>query len=401
MRTIGLDVHKHFTEVAILEPGREIQHSDRIRTTPAALRAFAKTLRSTDHVVLEASINTWPIAELLSAHAGRVVVSNPMRTRAIASAKVKTDRVDSAILAQLLAADFIPAVWVPDSATQALRRQASHRQSLVQQSTRLRNRIHAVLQRNLIAHSFTDLFGKAGRRWLTEVALPPDERHQVDSALRLLDAVDAEIRRIEEHVAQAALEDQRVLRLMTIPGVGLHTAVAIAAVIGDITRFPRPTHLVGYLGLDPRVRQSGSRPAHTGHISRQGQAHARGLLVEAAHSTIRVPGPLHAFYQRLRARRGPQIAIVAVARKLAVLAWHLLTHHTDYRWTPASLTASKRRRVELKAGAPSRRGHPARASEAKARPLTPQQEREPLQRAEEAYQVFVATRQRTRRNKRT
>jgi transposase len=402
MRTIGLDVHKHFAEVAVLEPGHEIQHSDRIPTTPAALRAFAKTLRSTDQVVLEASMNTWPIAELLNAHAGRVVVSNPMRTRAIASAKVKTDRIDSAILAQLLAADFIPAVWVPDSATRALRRQVSHRQSLVQQSTRLRNRIHAVLQRNLIEHSFTDLFGKAGRRWLTEVSLPTDERHQVDSALRLLIAVDAEIRLMEEHVAQAVLEDQRVLRLMTIPGVGLHTAAAIAAVIGDITRFPRPTHLVGYLGLDPRVHQSGSRPAHTGHISRQGQAHARGLLVEAAHSTIRVPGPLHAFYQRLRARRGPQIAIVAVARKLAVLAWHLLTHNTDYRWTPASLTASKRRRVELKAGAPSRRGHPTSASDTKARPaLTPQQEREALRQTEEAYQVFIAGRQGTRRNKKT
>ncbi len=401
MRTIGLDVHKHFAEVAVLEPGHEIQHRDRIPTTPVALRAFAKTLRSTDHVVLEASMNTWPIAELLSAHAGRVVVSNPMRTRAIASAKVKTDRIDSAILAQLLAADFIPAVWVPDSATRALRRQVSHRQSLVQQSTRLRNRIHAVLQRNLIEHSFTDLFGKTGRRWLTEVSLPADERHQVDSALRLLNAVDAEIRLMEEHVAQAVLEDQRVLRLMTIPGVGLHTAAAIAAVIGDITRFPRPTHLVGYLGLDPRVHQSGSRPAHTGHISRQGQAHARGLLVEAAHSTIRVPGPLHAFYQRLRARRGPQIAIVAVARKLAVLAWHLLTHNTDYRWTLASLTASKRRRVELKAGAPSRRGHPANTADAQARALKPQQERESLQRAEEAYQGFVAARQGIRRKKGT
>lgn len=121
MRAIGLDVHKHFAEIAILEPGQEIRHPERIPTTPIALRAFAKTLGPTDRVVLEASVNTWPIVELLSAYAGEVIVSNPMRTRAIASAKVKTDRVDSAILAQLLAADFIPPVWVPDAATQALR----------------------------------------------------------------------------------------------------------------------------------------------------------------------------------------------------------------------------------------------------------------------------------------
>jgi transposase len=390
MRSIGLDVHKQFAEIAVLESGQKLQRPERIQTTPAALRAFARTLRSTDRVVLEASINTWPIADLLSAHAGQVIVSNPMRTRAIASAKIKTDRVDSAILAQLLAADFIPPVWAPDPATRALRHQTAHHQSLVQQQTRLRNRIHAVLHRNLVGHSFTDLFGKAGRRWLTDVPLPAEERYQVDSALRLLSVVEAEIQLADERIAQAALTDRRMMHLMTIPGVGLITAMAVTAIIGDVTRFPRPTHLVGYLGLDPRVRQSGMRPTYTGHITRQGQAHARALLVEAAHSAIRVPGPLHAFYQRVRAHRGRQIAIVAVARKLAVLAWHLLTHDTDYRWTPTSLAAQKRRRVELKAGAASRRGHRDKVDGCHA--PTPAEERESLREVEEAYRAFVAAR---------
>ncbi len=392
MRAIGLDVHKHFAEIAVLEPGQEIRHPERIQTTPAALRAFAQTLRSTDRVVLEASTNTWPIAELLGAYAGQVIVSNPMRTRAIASAKIKTDRVDSAILAQLLAADFIPPVWTPDATTQALRRRVAHHQSLVQQRTRLRNRIHAILQRNLVGHSFTDLFGKAGRRWLAGASLPDDERVQVDSALRLHDAIEAESRLSEERIAQTALADQRVLRLMTIPGIGLTTAVAIMAVIGDVTRFPRPTYLVGYLGLDPRVRQSGNRPAYTGHISRQGQAHARGLLVEAAHSAIRVPGPLRAFHERIRIHRGRQIAFVAVARKLAVLAWHLLTHYTEYRWAPPSLTAQKHRRVELKAGAPRQIGRAIKVTTAQSHRSTPEEERESLRRTEEAYRTMIATR---------
>ncbi len=395
MRSIGLDVHKHFAEIAVLEPGQEIQHPERIQTTPAALRSFARTLRSTDRVVLEASVNTWPIVDLLSAHAGQVIVSNPMRTRAIASAKVKTDRVDSAILAQLLAAGFIPPVWAPDPATRALRNQVAHYQSLVQQRTRLRNRIHAVLHRNLIGHPFTDLFGKAGCQWLVHVPLPIEERYQVDSALRLLGAVETEIRLTEARVAQAALTDRRMMHLMTIPGVGLITAMAVTAVIGDVTRFPRPTHLVGYLGLDPRVHQSGMRPAYTGHISRQGQAHARALLVEAAHSAILVPGPLHGFYQRVRARRGGQIAIVAVARKLAVLAWHLLIHDSDYRWTPTSLMTQKRRRVELKAGAASRRGQRTKTSELHA--PTPEAERDSLRQVEDAYNAFVASRLATKR----
>lgn len=391
MRAIGLDVHKRFTEVAVLEPGEGIRHRQRIPTTPAALRTFARTLGPEDHVVLEASVNTWAIADLLSAHAGRVVVSNPMRTQAIASAKVKTDRVDSAILAQLLAADFIPPVWVPDSATQTLRRQVSHRHVVVQQRTRLRNRIHGILHRNLVEHPFTDLFGKAGRRWLATVPLPVKERSQVESALRLLHTVEAEIRLVDGSLAQAALKDERVLRVMTIPGIGLTTAMSIVAVIGDICRFPHATNMVGYLGLDPRVRQSGDRPARIGHISRQGQAHARGLLVEAAHAAIRVPGPLRAFYQRVRRRRGPQIAIVAVARKLAVLAWHLLTKKTEYRWTVPGLTAHKWRRVELMAGAPSLRGRPGRTRDTDPR-TSRRHERELLEQAEEAYRAWVAAR---------
>jgi hypothetical protein len=109
---------------------------------------------------------------------------------------------------------------------------------------------------------------------------------------------------------------------------------------------------VGYLGLDPRVRQSGNKPAYTGHISRQGQAHARGLLVEAAHAAVRRPGPLRAFYLRIRARRGSQVALVAVARKLAILTWHLLTKGEDYHWASPTRTAEKLRAVAIKAGAP-------------------------------------------------
>jgi transposase len=112
---------------------------------------------------------------------------------------------------------------------------------------------------------------------------------------------------------------------MTIPGVGMVTALAMVSVIGDVSRFPSARHLVGYLGLDPRVRQSGERPARTGRISRQGQAHARGLLIEAAHSAVKTPGPLRAFCTRIQARRGRQIALVAAARQLTVIAWHLLS----------------------------------------------------------------------------
>ncbi len=210
--TIGIDAHKHFAEVAILEPGRPVRHR-RIGTTPAELKAFVKRLGPRDQVVLEASFNTWALVDLLQQYAGRVVVSNPMRTKAIASAKIKTDKVDAQVLAQLLAADFIAEVWVPDPTLRALRRRVSQRNALIHQQTALRNRCHAVLNRNLLDCPATDLFGKAGRQWLSTAPLPPEERQQVESALRLLATLEAEIEAVERPLAETALSDPRVRHL--------------------------------------------------------------------------------------------------------------------------------------------------------------------------------------------
>jgi transposase len=387
MRWFGLDVGRSAAEVAVVERGRPTRSLGKIGVSAESLRAFAATLGPDDAVCLEATTNTWPIAELLGQHAGRVVVSNPLRTRAIADAKTKTDTIDAATLAELLAADYLPEVWQPDPATQALRRRVAARAALVGLRTRLRNRISAVLARNLVVNPWSDPFGRSGRRWLAAVALPADEREGVETDLRLLDALEAEISVAEQGLARLVADDPRVRRLMTIPGVGAMTAIGLVACIGDVRRFPRPNKLVNYLGLDPRVRQSGGRPAWIGHISQAGQGYVRGLLTEAAHVAVRTPGPLHAFHARVLARRGPGIAAVAVARKLTVLAWHLLHDETDYRWAPTARTTRKLHDLERAAGAPSRRGWPAGS-----RRIDPEIERRHLYEAEAAYVAFVDAR---------
>jgi transposase len=381
MRTVALDVHKRFAEVAVHEDGG-VRRLGRIET--GQLAAFAQSLGPEDHVVLESTAMTWAIAELLAEHAGRVTVSNPMRTRAIASAKVKTDKIDAKVLAQLGAADFLPEVWAPDEMTRALRRRVAHRSSLVRQRTRLRNQVHAVLARNLIAAPVTDVFGQGGRVWLAELELPAHEREQVDSNLRLHDALDVEIELVERQLAEHALARADVRRLMTIPGIGAITALALVAVIGDVKRFPGPRQLVGYLGLDPRVRQSGERAARHGHISRAGQAHARGLLIEAAHTAIRTPGPLRAFHARIAARRGKQVALCATARKLAVLTWHLLSKDEDYRYGAPTITQRKLRKLQRQANDTGPRI--SLAGETKRKTL----ERRFLEEAERNYQHYVA-----------
>jgi transposase len=292
-----------------------------------------------------------------------VVVSNPSKTRAIAEAKVKTDKVDAQVLAQLLAAGFLPSVWIADDDTQALRRQVARRAHIVRQRTRLKNRVQAILHRNLIPRCpAADLFGHKGRRWLAEQELPLDERRAVEALLRQLDFHGEELRLIDADLARIALAREEVTRLMTIPGVDATVALSIVAAVGDFGRFRSPDKLVSYLGLNPRVRQSGSQPASHGRITKQGRAHARGMLVEAAFAASKAPGPLRAFYERVRARRRFQIAIVATARKLAVLCWHLITRSEDYAFQRPSLTAKKLRALELRAGMPSRRGRKGTAA---------------------------------------
>jgi transposase len=356
-----------------------------------ALRRWAAELRSDDQVALEATGNSDAIANLLTAVVGRVVVSNPSKTRAIAEAKVKTDKVDARILAQLLAADFLPPVWLPDERTRGLRRQVTRRAHLVRQRTRIKNQVHAILARNLApTPPVSDLFGKTGRYWLATQPLPGDERSSVQALLRQLDFHGAELAIVDKELAIEALTDPVVARLMTIPGVDAIAGMAIMAAVGDFGRFSDPDRLVAYVGLNPKVRQSGnSAPVH-GRISKAGRAQVRGVLVEAAWSASRAPGPLRAFYQRIQARRGFQTAVVATARKLTVLAWHLVTKDQDYAFARPSLVTHKRRKLELAAGSPSRRGNyrtPGAAYNDKQRR---NEEKEVAQQAERTYQVFVA-----------
>lgn len=172
--------------------------------------------------------------------------------RAIVEAKVKTDAVDACTLAELLAADLVPRVWIGDERTRLLRRLVSRRRQLVKQSTRTKNEIQSVLMRTLQERPpVSDVFGKGGRVWLSELELAIDERETVDGGLRQLDFLQGELAHVDRMIAEQALAWPEIRRLMTVPGVDVTTAGALMAAIGDISRFPSPRHLVGYLGLDP------------------------------------------------------------------------------------------------------------------------------------------------------
>jgi len=355
MRFIALDVHRDFCEVAIAEGG-EVRLAGRVKTSPDELGLFAGSLAADDQVVLEATGNALVIARILEPNVARVVLANSKAVKG-ATQTAKTDKLDARALAKLLAAGFLPAVWTPDEQTRVLRRRISRRAQLVRQRTREKNQVHAILIRNLKQRApAADLFGAAGRRWLATQQLPADEREMVEACLRGIDFLNGEITAIERALAELVLASAELRRLMTLPGVNSVTACALMAAIGDVTRFPTARHLVSYLGLDPRVRQSGSEPARHGRISKQGPGETRHVLVEAAWHAARTTGPLRAFHERIRARRGGNVATVAVARKLAVIAWHMLTRGQDYAFARPSLVREKLRRLELMVGAERRQG---------------------------------------------
>ena len=303
---------------------------------------------------------------------------------------IKTDKIDAGVLASLRAAGFLPEVWVPDAETERRRRLVARRNQVVRHRTRVKNEIHAILAAHLVPPCpHAELFNRPGRAWLARQVLPEDERAAIDRHLRELDRLGEDLAVLDRDIGVAIVDDPDVRRLLTIAGMNVTVAAGLVAAVGDIGRFSSPQKLVSYFGLNPRVRQSGLGLAQHGRISKVGRAHARALLVEAAWAAAKAPGPLHAFFVRIRARRGHQVAAVATARKMAVLVWHLLSKSTDYLWARPALVAHKLRALELQAGRPMQKGNrrgPAYAYNVKA---LRDQEMAIAEQAERAYEHLV------------
>jgi transposase len=354
-RCIGLDVHLDFIEIAICVEG-QVYSGGRVPATPEGIGTLAESLLPSDRVALEVTGSSREIVRLLEPHVKKVVVVSPGDT-GISQARAKTDRLDARTLAKLLWTGEVEAVWMPPEWTSRMRRRLSRRQQLVWARSRAKNEIHAVLMRRLKGRPpVSDLFGVKGLKWLRGLELAVEESETVQACLRHIEFLDSEIDQVERFICREALDSPQIRRLMTVPGVNVICAAVFLAAVGDIRRFKGSRPVVAYLGLDPRVYQSGSGPARGGRISKKGSPQARWALVEAARSVAQQPGPLHAYSERLRARKGHNRAIVAVARKLAVLFYCMLTREEDYAHQQPSLTVQKLRRLEVRAGAPVLKG---------------------------------------------
>ena len=257
---IGIDTHRTFGEVVIWEKDGWLRHAGRIDMTRTALEGFGRSLLATDEVVIEATGNCMAVSRVLSPFVKRVVIANPLQVKAIAHAHVKTDKIDAGTLASLYAAGYLPEIWTPDAATERMRRLVARRYQIVRHRTRIKNEVHAILYSYLIPHCpHADLFSGVGRAWLARQPFPDDERIAIERHVRELDRLGEDLAVLDTAIAESALADSSIKRLITITGVNLTVAAGLVAAIGDIRRFasPQPQKLVSYFGLNPRVRQSG------------------------------------------------------------------------------------------------------------------------------------------------
>jgi transposase len=321
---VGVDLHQRFCYMTALEARGKMLQAGPVTNERVALRRYFRQFRGQEVQVAVEACGFWPaFREVVEPEVKRLVLVHPQRVKAIASAKLKNDRVDSQTLAHLLRCDLLPEAWKADRETQARRQQVRLRTMLVRQRTRLKNQVHAVLHQQGLRSPVTDLFGKRGRQWLAGVKLPEQARESVQACLRMIDHYGEEIQKQNLQLSVKAGEDERVRWLKTIPGIGECSAMMLLAEIGDVGRFGSKEALCSYAGLVPRVRESAGKAARSG-ITRQGSSALRWIMVEAAQVATRCSVAAKRYYERLLRKKHKHVARVALARKLLIAVYALL-----------------------------------------------------------------------------
>jgi transposase len=347
-RYVGMDIHKKTMTWVALDVEKKLVGEGKMPMS--ALGAWAqKYLVKTDRVVIEATGNSHYVHKVLSEYAGEVLMADPLGMHDRTRGRRKTDRVDAHALAEALASDYVKAVWVPDDATWRKREYASHRRALAEQLTSTKNQLRAVLFRNGLEYIGRDITDAKSLQYALDSRMPEMTKGLYQSLWRVSQALLKEIHRVDCEISAQGLKDEECLRLMTMPGVGAHAALIIQSAIGDINRFETPQKLASYSGLVPRVSKS-DESVYYGSITKQGRSLLRWIMVEAAHAGIMTPGPLKERYERFK-RKGKkhQEAIVAVARHMLELVWHLMKKKTVFRHARAVYLQTKLRGVLRKA----------------------------------------------------
>lgn len=345
-RFIGLDIHKHYLIAIAVNPAGE-QIGGPWRAELSDLDEWARRhLTRQDALALEMSTNTWTVYEELLPLVHSLTVVHPPHVALIVRAQVKTDQRAALALAQLHAKGLLPALWVPPAPVREQRATLAQRTKFVRLSTQAKNRLHAALHRHHLALPDGSPFAAANRAWWLGLPVSGSERARLQSDLETLAFAEQQIARLTTALTAEAAQDARLPLVLQLPGFGAINGLTrssigwIVAAIGDIRRFESAKHLVGYAGLGARVHDSGQLH-RTGRITKAGRRDLRTALVEAAQTAANTHPHWQAELARLEPRLGRNKAIVAIARKLLVVVWHVLTDNQADRFADPALVARK------------------------------------------------------------
>jgi len=328
---IGLDQHKKFSQVAVIDKDGKVEENTRVMNTGNNIREFFEKIPKTSIITMEATRDWYWMYDLLEELGFKVKLAHPRKVRLIAEAAIKTDKIDCEILAQLERTNYLPESYVPTKEVRDLRELMRHRSSLVGLRTSLKNKVHALLAKRGICHEFlTDIFGKAGREFLGQIELPVIYKFKLDIYLKLIDQLQEETKVLEKIIKEKALKEDKYAKiLMTVPGIAHISAMFLSAEIADIGRFKNYKKLCSYAGLASSTDQSADKVRH-GHIIKESNKYIRTVLVEAVYKAMQKDPHLAQKYYKLAKRRGANKAKIAIARKMLISIFYMLKEEKPY-----------------------------------------------------------------------
>lgn len=328
---IGMDLHKNSSTFCVKNIDGELIASKKVSTNKSEILGFLNQYNANLSLAVEPVSQWYFYADILQKSGIDVHLVNPLKVKAIASARIKTDKIDASVLCDLLRTNLLPEAYLSNQEIRMWKELIRFRLSSVNLRTQLKNKVHAILGKNGCICKFSDVFGKAGRVWLQSLSLPEYFRNSLNKYLNTHDYLGEQVKEAEKKIESVAASNEEMKLLLTIPGVSYFSALTMMAEIGDVKRFPSAKHLQGYAGLVPSTYASGDKIVH-GRITKQGSRWLRWIMIEIAHKQQRCkrkPG-LGWYYLKIKKNKGSKTAAVATARKLLAVTWRMLVDKRPY-----------------------------------------------------------------------
>lgn len=331
---VGVDYHRKYSYLTVMNQTGKIVKQGQVDNKKELVSQFLSDARCNGNssAVLEATRNWTVMHDWLEEMVDEVHLAHPLKVKAIAEAKIKTDKIDAKVLANLLRTDLLPEAYIARKEAREVRSVLRQRMFLIRLRVMVKNRIAGMLDRYpelREAQPIQEVFGTKGKAWLRQIAVKETDRRLLDEDLCLLDELDRHIERTESLVEELARDDWRVQLLETVPGIGKFFSVLIAYEIDDIGRFAHEKKFFSYMGLIPSTYSSGGRTFH-GRLTKQGNKYLRWAFVEAVWPAVRKDAELRSYYEGIKERKGVNPAKVATARRLATIVFKVLSQKRPY-----------------------------------------------------------------------